>query len=350
MSSPPSTAGLWRSDADLAARLAELAKTGLPLPEGLEALAEEVPRRLRRPLRELAARIRRGDNLADALHGLAALPVPLAALLQSGIAQGRLPEVLEEYSRLEGIQSEIQRQIRLSLAYPTLLMALLTLLSFVLCYFVTLQFRGIFYEFGVDLPPITNFIFFVSRWLPWVFAGVTLALFLLPILLSGLILVRYLAVIVYHFPMFGPLWTTLKMAQLTSWMKMYLSGGLPLPEALRLTAAELQDGYYAPACRRIAADIEQGRPLGGAALNRLPPTLIPILQWGEQTSALPEAFDAAAEMYEGRARLRSKLVESVLPPLFLIFFLMFTIMWMMGMFMPLVSLIWSLSGGSHGKH
>jgi type IV pilus assembly protein PilC len=347
MSSPPSPTGLWHSEADLAARLAELAKTGLPLPEGLEALAEEVPRRLRRPLRELAGRLRRGDALAEALHGLAALPGPLAALLQSGIAQGRLPEVLEEYSRLEGIQAEMNRQIRLSLAYPTLLMALLTALSFILCYFITGQFEKIFLEFGVALPPITLFILYTSRWLPWVFAGVALALFLIPISLSGLIAVRYLAVIVYRLPVFGPLWTTLKMSQLTSWMKIFLTGGVPLPQALRLTAAGLRDGYYSPACRRIAAEIEQGRPLGGAAQARLPATLIPILQWGEQTGALPEAFDAAADMYEGRARLRSNLVESVLSPLFLILFLVFVGTWILGMFMPLICLITSLSGGSH---
>jgi type II secretory pathway component PulF len=347
MSSPSPSTGLWRSEADLAARLAELAKTGLPLPEGLKALAEEVPRRLRRPLRQLAECIVRGDDLGAAVYRLHALPEPLGVMLLSGISQGRLPEVLEEYARLEGIQTELRRQIRFSLAYPTLLMAFLTVLSFFLCYFVTLKFRGIFFDFQVELPPLTLFVLCASRWLPWIFAGVTLALFLLPLTLSGMIFVRGLAPIVYRIPIFGPLWTTLKMSQLTSWMRIFLTGGAPLPQALRLTAAGLNDGYYSPACRRIAADIEQGRPLSGAALARLPTTLIPILEWGERTNALPEAFSVASEMYDGRARLRSSLVESVLSPLFLVMFLVFVGTWILGLFLPLISLISSLSGGGH---
>ncbi|MBN2580412.1 MAG: type II secretion system F family protein [Pirellulales bacterium] len=348
MSTPAPTSGLWRSEADLAARLAELAKTGLPLPEGLKALAEEVPRRLRQPLRHLADCILRGEGVWDAVQGLSALPAPLGVMLQAGIAQGRLPEVLEQYARLERIQTEIQRRIRFSLAYPTLLMLLMTGLSFFINYFIVMQFRELYRGFGVHLPDITLFVFYTSRYLPWLFTAVTLTMIAIPLLIGGLRRVRSVAAVVYWLPIFGPLLTTLKMSQLTYWMKMFLEGGVPLPRALHFTAAGLHDGYFSPACRRIAAEVEQGRPLGDAAVRKLPATMIPILEWGQRTNALPEAFAAAAEMYESRAQLRGTLVESILSPLFLVLFLVIVTTWILGLLLPMISLITSLSSGGGG--
>ena len=56
--------------AELAARVAELTKAGLPLGEGLRALADELPgRRLRRVLRTLADRLDAGMDLAEAIEG-----------------------------------------------------------------------------------------------------------------------------------------------------------------------------------------------------------------------------------------------------------------------------------------
>ena len=57
--------------AELAARVSELTKAGLPLGEGLRALADEVPRRrLRRVLRTLADRLDAGMDLAEAIDPL----------------------------------------------------------------------------------------------------------------------------------------------------------------------------------------------------------------------------------------------------------------------------------------
>jgi type II secretory pathway component PulF len=128
-------------------------------------------------------------------------------------------------------------------------------------------------------------------------------------------------------------------------MKLFLAHGVPLPQALRFTATGLHEGYYSPACLRMAAEVEQGQSLSAAAFPGLPPTLAPMLEWGERTNALPEAFRAAAEAYEGRAELRGAMVESLITPIFLITFLILACTWILGLLLPMISLIQSLTGG-----
>ena len=40
--------------------------------------------------------------------------------------------------------------------------------------------------------------------------------------------------------------------------------------------------------------------------------MIPLIDWGQRTSALPDAFDASAEMFEGNVQTQSGLLETLL--------------------------------------
>ena len=89
--------------AALAAGVGQLTRTGLPLPAGLRALADELPgRRLRLELRTMAARLEKGDSLEAVLNSSSSkLPPHFHGLLLAGLKAGRLPEVMDEYVRVE---------------------------------------------------------------------------------------------------------------------------------------------------------------------------------------------------------------------------------------------------------
>ena len=103
-------------------------------------------------------------------------------------------------------------------------------------------------------------------------------------------------------------------------MRIPISHGTPLPEALRLTAESLGDADVAAGCRQLAARVEAGMPLA-VALEGLPqfiPILRPILGWGEQHAALPTALDAAARSCVAQLRLRAELLREIVPQIVLI--------------------------------
>ena len=144
---------------ELAARVAELTKAGLPLGAGLRALAGELSsRRLAEVVCHLADRLDAGDDLAAAIDAIGGrLPPHLRGLVLAGLRSGRLPEVLEEYVDLELRRADLHRCLWASLIYPLLLMAALTALAVLATLFIMPKFVAMFRDFNVQLP-------FMTRW------------------------------------------------------------------------------------------------------------------------------------------------------------------------------------------
>ena len=111
--------------ADLAARVAELSKAGLPLGEGLRGLAaESSSRRLSRVLHSMADDLDAGADLAAAIDSQGRrLPPHLRGLILAGLRTGRLAEALEEYVDLHRSESDLRHRLWAALAYPLLLLA-----------------------------------------------------------------------------------------------------------------------------------------------------------------------------------------------------------------------------------
>jgi len=113
--------------AELSSRLAALAQSGLPLEGGLYALAEEVARpQLARVLRNLAARLERGEKLEAAIAAQGSrLPAHLRGLIVAGVRSGRLPIVLDQFAALARRQQDLLRRVLLALAYPAVLLGIM---------------------------------------------------------------------------------------------------------------------------------------------------------------------------------------------------------------------------------
>ena len=114
--------------------------------------------------------------------------------------------------------------------------------------------------------------------------------------------------LLYRLPMLGPLLRWSRLAKFSRLMGLLLEQQVSLPDALRLTAAGLSDADLARGCRLAADDAENGGPLDEclAARRQFPASLIPMIQWGQQTPALPDAFYAAAEMFAGAVRSQAR--------------------------------------------
>ena len=128
-------------------------------------------------------------------------------------------------------------------------------------------------------------------------------------------------------------------------MRVLLEQEVPLPEALRLSGAGLGDAYLARGCRRAAEEVEAGRPLADclAARPQFPPSMIPLVGWGQRAPAMADAFRASAEMFEGRVQGQGILLETLLVPATLMLVAMFIGLFVLAMYMPMLQVIQVLS-------
>jgi type II secretory pathway component PulF len=332
---------------ELATRIAELTKAGLPLGDGLRALADELPGRwVRHVLNVLANRLDAGDDLAVAINSIGPhLPAHLRGLILAGLRSGRLAEVLEEYVDLQNSQAELRRRVFVSVLYPFVLIVFLTVLTICSRVYIVVHFQRIFLDFGTTLPMMTQW-FIASSWSA-MYGMIVLccAIAAVPILLATAPRVRWLWPVLNGIPMIGPLLRWSHVAQFSRLMSILLEQQVPLPDALRLTSDGLIDSDLAWGCRRVADEVETGQILYErmAARSQFPASLIPLIEWGQRAPALPDSFLAAAEMFEGRLRSQGSVLEAILLPSMFLLITGYVAMFIISMLLPLLDLIKKLS-------
>jgi protein transport protein HofC len=336
---------------ELAARVAELTRAGLPLGAGLRALAGELSsRRLAHVVLGLADRLDAGDDLAAAIDALGSrLPSPLRGLVLAGLRSGQLPEVLEQYVDIEHSQADLHRRLWSSLIYPLVLMAAMTALAVVARVFVMPGFVEIFRNFGAQLPFLTQWFIYSSGPMMWGMVTILCLFALVPTLLAVAPRARWTWPLLYRVPMLGPVLRWGHLAQFGRLMDLLLGQQVPLPDSLQLAAEGLREGNLAAACRHVADDVGRGRALHESLADQrqFPASMIPLIEWGERAAALPDAFRATAEMFEGRARSQSSLLGAVLLPLMFLIIINFAGTFVFAMMVPMIYLIRALTGNMY---
>lgn len=335
-------------DADLlVAQLADLTTAGIPLGEGLRAAADEASsRRLRDSLRQLAAAVDSGKPLDQALNDPRLhLPKHISGLIAAATRAGRLGPALAELIEQKRAERERWRSIVAALAYPTFVFVFAAMIFVCFHKFVVSEFRVILDEFGLTLPLVTKMMFQISE------IGLTGLLGLIPMLLVIVLAVRFGAGaarwrrVLATVPLIGPLWYWSAVAQWSRLLALLVDQELPLPAALRSAADGVEDANVRQVSQMLADQISAGRSLSQAieASERLPLLMVPLVSWGERSGSLPESLRTVADMYESRVRMRTGLVRTVAPPLLFLGVIGSIVPMTLALFVPLISLIQSLS-------
>jgi type II secretory pathway component PulF len=353
---PPAVFGQGRlsaeETAELTSKMADLVKAGLPLAPGLRAMADEMPRglwrgpRLAAMLRAIAAQLDAGASLEDALafqQGL--FPRHFCALILAGIRGGRLAESLEELVSIQRETMELRRRVKLTMAYPALLLSFSVLLFLGFATLIVPQFARLFADFGADLPVATQLVVGLAKpGLGGYLAGLAVVMLGIGLLavFRGQAAVQWM---LYRIPVLGAIWRWNGLVEFARLMALLLDQQMALPDALRLTAEGIASVELKLACRRAAERVEGGQsPVESFGGERaVPPSLRPLLAWGQRLPALAQAFHAAADMFEARTQVYVTLLEPVMPP---VIFIVLGIMvggFIVALLMPLVSLIQKLT-------
>jgi len=336
----------------LAARLAALAQSGLPLEGGLYALADEIAQpRLARVLFNLATRLERGEKLETAIAAEGSrLPAHLRGLIVAGIRSGRLPIVLDQFAALARRQQDLRRRVLLALAYPAVLLGIMAALM-VFCHVVlTGQYARVFKDFGTRLPAITDLYFRFSGVVAWTTLVLTIAAAVFPLAALFLPLGAWLGRATMLIPVLGRIVRDDRHAQFSNLMAILLEEDVPLPEALNLTSIAMQGTVLERQCRAAAAAVEGGMPLDQALVNaRFPDSLTALVAWGQKKSCLAESFRAAGEAFEARTNSQSALLNMLAPPLIYMTIVTWVGLTILAFMMPLISLISNLSGAGGGS-
>jgi type IV pilus assembly protein PilC len=322
---------MWRKVArrdlmSLTAQLAIMTRAGIDVAGALQSAASQCQHAaLKRALLEIHRDVGGGAAVSKALgRHVHIFGEAYIASVAAGEAAGKLPQVLQRLAKLLRSEIRLRSTIRGLLTYPVVL----STVSFgVLCglvFFVLPQFAGIFEQFDVPLPTLTQILIVVSGELRahW-FLYIPLAI----ISVVGAVLFRLSAVgrrcfdyIMLHALVIRDVNRTLIMGRIFQLLGIMLDSGVPLLEGLRMVRASVQNSLFRDLIAQLEREILNGRGMGEtlAGCGFIPSSAAQMVSTGEQTGTLGMVTQTMGEYYEEEGETRLREVAAILEPLIIV--------------------------------
>ncbi len=306
--------------------LATLLQAGLELDRALGILTNlsEIGK-LREPFAAVRARVRGGDNLADALAAAQIFPKFYVSMVRAGEMGGTLALTLRNLGSYLARTLTIRETVVSALIYPAILLASSGLSIIVILVFVLPEFEPLFANAGKSLPMATRVVMGIGdfvRGFWWAMA----------IVVAGLAVWYRRAMrdpgtrkkrdaLLLRLPGLGKLLRAMEIERFSRTLGTLLENGVALPSALAIAKDVLWNSVLGDAVRLTAASLREGESLARllAQSKVFPPVTLDLVQIGEETGKLGEMLLRQADLDEQRIRhLVDRLLALLVPALTLL--------------------------------
>jgi general secretion pathway protein F len=292
----------------------------MPISDAVSTLARQPGSEAERAVLQRTNRaLQAGSPLAAALP-ISAFPAEVKATIAAGEASGRLPLLLNRLADTLEAQVALRSRLISSLAYPALLMLVAVGVILAMLLFVVPAIADQLTGSGQPLPLLTRIILGLSNgvqiWWPLLIG--------LP-LVAGIALWQWqrkadnrrrLDVWLLGLPVIGDWLATLEAVRWARLLATMLSAGLPLAEALSITAPTLGNTAWRDASQKIAAQVRAGSSLSATLplLPHAPGLLVSLVQSGESSGRLVPLLESAASSLDRQLSDRSRTLLALAEP------------------------------------
>jgi len=338
-------------------QLSTLQDAGLPILRSLRILEQQQkPGMMRVILRNVADDIEGGATLSEAM---AKQPKAFDRLYCNMVAAGETGGVLDVIlQRLADFMEKAQRLKRKvigAMIYPIAVITFAVLIVTGIMIAVVPKFKEIFNDFDAELPALTVMLMNISDWFVhgrppgWAVVFVSPVVFILFIRLvkqseSG----RYAVdTVKLKIPILGNILAKTAVARFTRTLGTLLAAGVPILEAINITRETSGNEVYARALLSVHDEIREGEsfanPLRAAKICDA--IVVNMIDVGEETGDLDKMLMKIADNYDEEVETLVDGLVSVLEPVMVLCLGIIVGFIVIALFMPLVTLINSVSAG-----
>ncbi len=329
-------------------QLSTLVDAGLPILKSLRILeGQQKPGMLRVAIRLVADDVEGGLSPSDAM---AKHPKAFDRLYTNMVRAGELGGVLDVIlTRLADFMEKSQalkRKVIGAMIYPCAVITFALAIVTLLLIFVVPKFKDIFKGMGAELPGITQSLLDVSDFIQ---NGGYLAIIGLPIVLWLFFrLMRmspagrhFVDTLKLHIPIMGQIVSKGSVARFSRTLGTLLSAGVPILEAINITADTSGNEVFSRALRRVHDSIREGdnfaEPLRQAKVVQ--PMVVNMIDVGEETGDLDKMLEKIADTYDDEVETMVSSMTSLLEPIMVISLGMIVGFIVVALFMPMVAMI-----------
>jgi len=300
---------------------------GLPLVQCLQALGQQAERKsFQDIIARIAADVEGGSTLSEALGRH---PKVFDELYVNLVHVGEIGGVLDSMLARLAIYMEkseaLKHRVRTAMVYPILVVTVaLGVVTFLLIFIIPI-FTKFYEKAGVPLPAPTQFVvglstFVVNYW--WGMIGGAIGGFFAfrawyKTEQGRLTVDRFLL----RAPIFGVLLRKIAVARFTRTLSALISGGVPILDALRITAKtagnKIVENAVLAARERVTAGQTLAEPLRQSKV--FPAMVVQMVSVGEQTGALDNMLAKVADYYEDEVDVAVSGLTALLEPIMIVF-------------------------------
>ncbi len=271
------------------------------------------------------------------------------AMLRSGEAGGNIPDAIEEYLSYFERSLQIRRKVKAASVYPGILSICSIFVVAFLIVFVVPAITGTFAASGATLPLFTRALLWFSEvvrthaWLI-ILGGllVTVGIFQYLRTQKGRLLFDtfYLKL-----PFLGELSTLYSTAVFTASLSSVLKSGLPLNQALPVSAGVIQNRLMHNRVKQAIQMVERGQGFSRALkeINIFPDMALRIISAGEEGGSLEKVLKDVAVFYEKDLESRLSMLTSVIEPALMVLMGIVIGFIMLAMYLPIFQMAGAMS-------
>ena len=335
--------------------LSAMVSAGVPLLRALTSLLghTESPA-LKRALTDVIKNVEGGETLADSLEKHPRIFSSVYVnMVRAGEAAGILDEILKRLAHQQEKNATIRKKIKSAMTYPVVLVGITVLAFFGLMIFVIPQIGKILTDLGgpeAKLPLLTEIMLKISGFMT------SFWYILFPALFIGIFfLLRYLRTppgksqlhhLMLALPGIKVIVTKIAVARFARTFSALIGAGVPVLEALDVTAHAVGNVVYEKALIDAAQEVENGATLSSVvSQNKLFPPIVPqMLSVGEETGQTDVVLVKVADFYEEEVDVAIEGLSSIIEPVMIVFMGTMVGLIAASVMMPIASLSSNIKG------
>src|SRR5207342_1466550 len=304
-------------------QIATMLQSCVPMVQSFDILAggQKNPR-MKNMLEDIRNSISGGATLTESL---ARHPVQFdelyCNLVKAGEGAGVLDTVLDTLATYKERIEALKGKIKKALFYPIGVMVIAILVSSILLIFVIPQFEEVFKNFGAELPAFTMMYvhasrFMVAYWWAVLLVSIGAGVGFMTIFKRSEKVQHAVDRFMLRVPVVGQILHQSAIARFSRTLALTFKAGVPLVEALDITAGATGSVIYNEAVKRISQDVAVGYQLNMAMkqVNIFPHMVTQMTAIGEESGALDTMLFKVADFYEQEVNNAVDALASLLEP------------------------------------
>ena len=299
---------------------------GVTIVEAFQMLADQTENKaLKFAVQQTHDDISKGDPLAVAMRRRSGVfPDMLCNMVEAGEASGSLDKSFSRMAIQFEKDAQLESAVKKAVIYPIVLIVVLIGVVFAMMTFVIPSFMGMFEGLDAEMPAITMVIvhisdFFVKFW--WAILAVGFGLMVaFKLFKSSVAGKEFIDRLVLRIPVLGPIQKKKACAKLGRTLCTLLAAGVPMIDALDITARSMDNVNYRNAMKeakeQVARGVQLSRPLKTCGL--FPPMVVHMTSIGEETGNIEAMLENVAGYYEEDVQNATESMMALMEPMIII--------------------------------